>query len=166
MKVRLIALFALLVIAAVAAWAVSNSILYQLPSVAATPVCAAGDIGCLGGIVGYTFASAGSSTNCQPTDPCNGAFTLSLVVTKTTPGDPCHVKTGTGNLNVIWSDSSTTVGTFAFKARDSKTLSMTGRVTGGANTRFVTGNSVSVLVAYPTDPCNGGPTGGTVTLGN
>jgi hypothetical protein len=79
MKLRLIALFSLLLIAAVTAWAVSNSILYQLPSVAATPVC---------------------------------------------------------------------------------------QVTGGTNTRFLTGSGVSALVAYPVDPCVGGPTVGTVTLGN
>src|ERR1700746_641574 len=148
MKLRLIALFSLLVIAAVAAWAVSNSILYQLPSVAATPICNT-DLGCPGGVTGYTFAGPGSGTNCSPGDPCDGIFTLSLVVTKTQPSDPCHMKTGTGNLNVTWSDSSTTIGTFAFKARDSKTLSMTGQVTSGTNTRFLTGSAVSALVPYP-----------------
>jgi hypothetical protein len=102
----------------------------------------------------------------RPTDPCNGAFTLSLVVTQLHPTDPCHMKAGTGNLNVTWSDSSTTIGTFAFKARDSKTLSMTGQVTSGTNTRFLTGSALSALVAYPVDPCVGGPTVGTVTLGN
>ena len=165
MKLRLIVLLSLLLIAAVAAWAVSNSILYQLPSAAATPVCNAGDFGCISGVMGYTFAATGSGTNCHPTDPCDGAFTLSLIVTKTHPGDPCHMQAGTGNLNVIWSDSSTTIGAFAFKARDSKTLSMTGQVTGGTNSRFVTGSAVSALVAYPTDPCVGGQTVGTVTLG-
>ena len=166
MKLRLIASFSLWLSATVAVWAASNAILYQMPSLASTPVCNAGDIGCIGGVIGYTFAAAGSGTNCQPVDPCDGAFTLSLVVTRTHPTDPCHMKTGTGNLNVIWSDSSTTIGTFAFKARDSKTLSMTGQVTGGTNPRFVMGNSISALVAYPTDACNGGPTVGTVTLGN
>ena len=165
MKLRRIVVFSLPLIAAVAAWAASSSILYQLPSVAATPICNAGDSGCLGGIVGYTFASAGSGTNCLPQDPCNGAFTLSMVVTRTTPTDPCRMKAGTGNLNVTWSDSSTTIGTFDFKARDSKTLSVTGQVTGGTNTRFATGSALSALVAYPTDPCAGGPTVGTMTLG-
>ena len=164
MKVRLFAVFSSILIAA-AAWAVSNSILYQLPSVAATPVCTS-DITCAGGVIGYTFAGSGSGTNCSPQDPCNGAFTLSLVVTKTIPNDPCHTKGGTGNLNVTWSDNTTTIGTFAFKARDSKTLSMTGQVTGGTNTRFLTGSAVSALVAQPSDPCAGGPTVGTVTLGN
>ena len=42
-----------------------------------------------------------------------------------------------------------------FKARDSKTLSMTGRMTGGTNPRFATGSSVSALVAHLVDPCNG-----------
>lgn len=165
MKLRLIGLFSLSLIVAVAAWAVSSSILYQLPSVAATPVCNS-DLGCLGGVIGYTFAGSGSGTNCTPVDPCNGAFTLSFFVTKTAPTDPCQMKTGTGNLNVIWSDSSTTVGTFAFKARDSKTLSIAGQVTGGTNTRFLTGSSMSALVALPTDPCVGGATVGMVTLGN
>ena len=76
------------------------------------------------------------------------------------------MKAGTGNLNVTWSDSSTTIGTFAFKARDSKTLSVTGQVTGGTNTRFVTGSGLSALVAIPNDPCAGGPTVGTLMLGN
>ena len=166
MKLRLIALFSLLLIAAAAAWALSNSILYQLPSIAATPIFFCGDQGCTNQLIGYTFAGAGSGTNCQPVDPCDGAFTLSFVVTKTQPSDPCHMKTGTGNLNVTWSDSSTTIGTFAFKARDSKTLSMTGQVTGGTNLRFAAGSALSALVAMPVDPCNGGPTVGTVTLGN
>lgn len=56
MKLRLVCLSSLLLIAVIAAWAASNSILYQLPSLAATPVCNAGDIGCLGGVIGYTFA--------------------------------------------------------------------------------------------------------------
>jgi hypothetical protein len=68
------------------------------------------------------------------------------------------MKTSTGNLNVTWSDSSTTIGIFAFKARDSKMLSMTGQVTGGTNLRFPTGSALSALVAYPSDPCVGGPT--------
>jgi hypothetical protein len=67
------------------------------------------------------------------------------------------MKVGTGNLNVAWSESSMTIGTFAFKARDSKTLSMTGQVTGGTNTRFLTGSGSSALVATPRDPCAGGP---------
>jgi len=164
MKPRVAALFSLLLIAAVAVWALSDAIDYQLLSVAATPICSQ-DLGCPGGVTGYTFAGAGSGTNCSPTDPCDGAFTLSLVVTKVSPGDPCHMKAGNGNLNVTWSDSSTTIGTFAFKARDSKTLSMTGQVTGGTNTRFLTGSGLSALVAAPVDPCIGGQTVGTVTLG-
>ena len=165
MRFRLLALLALLLEIGAAAWALSTSILYQLPSVIATPVCTT-DIACASGVTGCTFASAGSGTNCYPTDPCNGAFTLSFFVTRTYPGDPCHMKTGTGNLNVIWSDNSTTVGTFAFKARDSKTLSMTGRVTGGTNLRFFTGSALSAVVSMPTDPCVGGPSVGTVSLGN
>jgi hypothetical protein len=165
MKLRLAVLLTSLLIAAVAGWA-SNAILYQVPSVTATPVCNAGDIGCLSGVIGYTFAGAGSGTNCAPIDPRDGSFTLRPVVSRTTPPDACHMKTGTGNLNVIWSDNLTTVGAFAFKARDSKTLFMTGQVTGGTNLRFVTGSSVSALVAYSTDPWIGGPTVGTVTLGN
>ena len=53
-----------------------------------------------------------------------------------------------------------------FKTRESKTLSMTGRMTGGTNPRFATGSSLSALVAHPVDPCNGGPIVDTVTLGN
>jgi len=161
MELRLIALFSLLVIADVAAWAVSNSILYQLPSVAATPICNS-DLGCAGGVTGYIFASVGTGTNRSPGDPGDGLFTLM----KTLPADPCHMKAGTGNLNVTWSDGSTTLGTFAFKARDAKTLSIAGQVTGGTNTPFLTGSALSLLVAIPTDPCAGGPSVGTVTLGN
>ena len=165
MRLHTIALSGLLLVAAVAALAASTSILYQLPSATSTPICNT-DLGCQGGVTGYTFAGTGSGTNCIPSDPCDGAFTLSLVVTKVLPQDPCHMKTGTGNLNVIWSDSSSTVGSFTFKARDSKTLSMTGQVTGGTNLRFATGSALSALVAQPSDPCNGGPTVGTITLGN
>ena len=95
MKIRVAVLFALLVVTAVTVWALSNSVIYQLPSVAATPICTT-DITCTSGVTGYTFASVGSGTNCLPQDSCDGAFTLSLVVTRTSPGDPCHMKTGTG----------------------------------------------------------------------
>jgi hypothetical protein len=75
------------------------------------------------------------------------------------------MKTGTGNLNVIWTDSTTTIGSFSFKARDSKTLSLEGQVTGGTNSRFISGSGLSGLVATPVDPCVGGPTVATVALG-
>lgn len=165
MKTRVLWVFGLLLLTAVAAWAASNAILYQLPSLASTPICNS-DLGCQGGVTGYTYAGAGSGTNCLPQDPCDGAFTLSFVATKLIPNDPCRMKAGSGNLNVTWSDTTTTIATFAFKARDSKTLSMTGQVTGGTNLRFPTGSALSALVAIPTDPCNGGPTVGTVTMGN
>jgi hypothetical protein len=67
-------------------------------------------------VSGYAFASPGARTNCSTKDPCDGAFPLSLVVPTTYPTDHCDMKTGTGNLNVISSDNSTTIGTFAFKA--------------------------------------------------
>jgi hypothetical protein len=58
MKLRLIALFSLLLIATVAAWAVSNSSLYQLPSVVATPICNQ-DLGRLGGVTGLHLRRRG-----------------------------------------------------------------------------------------------------------
>jgi hypothetical protein len=166
MKFRLLGVFGLLLVTAVAALALSNAVDYQLLSVAATPVYYCGDLGCTDQLIGYTYGGSGSGTNCSPGDPCDGAFTLSFFVTKMHPTDPCKMKTGIGTLNVIWSDSTTTVWTFSFKARDSKSLAMTGQITGGTNPRFVTGNSVSSLVALPTDPCLGGATLGTVTLGD
>jgi hypothetical protein len=166
MKFRLLWVFGLLLVTAVAALAVSSGIDYQLPSVVATPVYYCGDLGCTDQLIGYTYGGSGSGTNCHPTDPCEGAFTLSFFVTKTLPQDPCRMKSGTGTLNVIWSDSTTTIGSFSFKARDSKTLSMSGQVTGGTNSRFGTGSAMSGLVATPSDPCVGGTTVGTVTLGN
>jgi hypothetical protein len=166
MKTRVLYTLGLLLMTALAALALSSAITYQLPSVAATPVYFCGDLGCTNQLIGYTFGGSGSGTNCYPNDPCDGAFTLSFFVTKLMPTDPCRMKTGSGSLNVTWSDTTTTFGSFAFKARDSKTLSLTGQVTGGTNTRFVTGSGLSGLVATPTDPCVGGATVATVTLGN
>jgi hypothetical protein len=48
MKACLIVLVTALLVAAIAAGGVSNSIPSQMPSVAATPVCNAGDTGCVG----------------------------------------------------------------------------------------------------------------------
>ena len=55
-----------------------------------------------------------------------------LTGTRFAPTDPCRIKEGTGTLDVTWGDGTTSTGTYAFKARDSKTFSLNGSITAAA----------------------------------
>jgi hypothetical protein len=100
----------------------------------------------------YDYSGAGSCTGCSPTDPYRvGDFTITLVGDRSFPNDPIKVKSGLGTLTVVWADATTTA-TYSFKARDSKTYSLTGQVTGGTSTRFAAGTALDGLVGFPNDP--------------
>jgi hypothetical protein len=53
---------------------------------------------------------------------------------------------------VVWADSTTTVATYGFKARDSKVYAISGRVTGGTNTHYAAGTWLGGLVGLPPNP--------------
>jgi hypothetical protein len=139
----------------------STGVTYAIVDAVATPTCSSSEP-CV--VDSYDYAGDGAGSSCQPVDPCRGTFLLRLIRQKAQPVDPCRMKTGTGTLGVVWSDASTTSGTFSFKARDSKTFSLTGQITGG-NPRFAVGAKLSGLVAQPVDPCQGGLVAASITLG-
>jgi hypothetical protein len=109
---------------------------------------------------GYDYQGAGE--NLAPTPPLifpvGGAFHLVLTATKFAPTDPCRMTQGTGTLDVTWGDGTTSTGTYAFKAHDSKTFALKGTITGGTNNAFLNA-ALGGLAAMPTDPCVGGPVG-------
>jgi hypothetical protein len=137
---------------------------YQLPAVQGTPIFFCGDVGCTNQLIGYDFLGSGSALNCLPPGPCDGTFDLSFSPARFFPPNPCQMKQGTGSVNVTWADATTSIGTFSFKARDSKTMSITGSMTGGTNLAFA-GAAVGGLVGLPPNPCVGGSASSTMTIG-
>jgi hypothetical protein len=88
MKIRVLLVFGLLLVTALAARALTGEITYLLPSVAATPVYNCLDLVCT--LTGYTYGGSDTGANCSPQYRCNGAFVLSFVASKLQPGDPCE----------------------------------------------------------------------------
>ena len=85
-----------------------------------------------------------------------------LVGDRFLPPNPVKPKSGIGTLTVVWADSSTTLASYSFKARDSKAYSLTGKVTGGTSSRFATGTAIDGLVGLPPNPVEPGETSSAV----
>jgi hypothetical protein len=117
------------------------------------------------GTVSYDYSGDGGCVGCLPPNPVQGSFSLTLVGERYLPPNPVRPKSGTGTLSVLWSDSTTTIATYTFKARDSKAYSLNGKVTGGTSSRFATGTAIDGLVGYPIDPIAPGTTSGAVRFG-
>jgi hypothetical protein len=139
------------------------SITYALATVQATPTFRCNDVAC-GELIQWAYDQIGVPI-CDPTDasPCDGTFSWTFSISRLSATDPCRMKSGTGVLNVTWADSSTTIASFTFKSRDSKSLSMTGSVTGGSNTSL-TGDALKGNVSYTLDLCKAGLVRATITL--
>jgi hypothetical protein len=135
---------------------------YAMPTVSAIPnVCAALNCDVASGLIGYEYDGEGSCLACAPADPFRaGTFSFSLVAERYYPIDPLRVKSGSGTLEVIWADSTSTLVTYKFKARDSKALSLTGQVTGGTSSRFAVGTFAGGLVGLPPNPVEPAVTAG------
>lgn len=139
---------------------------YTLPTMSYTPfLCTEGcEIG--GSLIGLSYAGDGECAGCLPPSPIRaGAFSFDLSVDRFWPTDPVRPKSGVGALAVIWSDGSTTSATYAFKARDSKALSLTGKVTGGTNSLFTVGTDFGGLVGLPPSPIEPAVTSAAVSFG-
>ncbi|MDQ2684104.1 MAG: hypothetical protein M3Y37_11320, partial [Chloroflexota bacterium] len=108
----------------------------------------------------------GSCAGCQPGDPYRvGAFSFDLSVERFYPTDPVRPKSGTGILTILWTDGSTTVTSFSYKARDSKSYALTGRVTESGNPQLSTGTVFSGLVGLPPSPIQPAVTSASVSFG-
>ena len=163
--VALILLGSLAALAPTHATAAPAGTYYVLPTVSVLPTICNG-IECDTFTARYDYSGAGTCTGCFPNDPIRvGDFSLTLVGQRSYPTDPIRIKSGTGTLTVVWADSTTTLATYTFKARDSKVYSVTGKVTGGSNSRFAAGTAIDGLVGYPTDPVAPGTTSGAVRFG-
>jgi hypothetical protein len=138
---------------------------YALPTVSETPTICSG-VECDTFTAKYDYNGDGNCSACQPSDPYRvGNFSLTLVGSRFQPSDPYKAKSGTGTLTVIWADSTTTLANYNFKAKDSKTYTLIGKVTGGTSTRFATGTAVGGQVGLPTDPFLPSTTSGAVRFG-
>ena len=137
---------------------------YAMASVSATPVvCERLNCDVTSGLIGYEYDGEGACLACAPADPYRGGtFSFSLVAERYAPSDPFRMKSGTGTLEVLWADSTSTTVTYKFKARDSKSLSLTGQVTGGSNSRFAAGTTFGGLVGLPPNPIEPAVTAGAV----
>jgi hypothetical protein len=136
---------------------------YTMASVSATPVvCDPLNCDVTSGLIGYEYDGEGACLGCYPIDPIRGTFCFSLVAERYYPVDPVRVKSGSGTLEVLWTDSTTTPVAYKFKARDSKSLSLTGQVTGGTSSRFAAGTSFGGLVGLPPNPVDPALTTGAV----
>ncbi len=138
---------------------------YVMPTVSVIPTICTG-IECDTFTARYDYLGDGDCVSCQPgSPPIRGSFSLTLFGERFLPPNPVRPKSGTGTLSVLWADSTTTTATYSFKARDSKVYSLTGKVTGGTNSRFAAGTAVDGLVGLPPNPVEPGETSAAVRFG-
>ena len=158
MKLRMLApLVAMTVLAFGQAHAATGTT-FSLAAATATPsgACDTGDCG----ITGYDYSGDGScSAGCAgfPTDPLR--TTLTLRAAKFFSNNGCKLRSGTGSFDVSLPSDPMILsahGTFSFKARDSKFLSLTGAITSSTVSRLYPSEPIKGLVAFPPNPCVGG----------
>lgn len=137
---------------------------YVMPTVSVVPTLCSG-VECDTFSARYDYVGDGDCVGCVPPNPIRGSFSLTLFGDRFVPPNPIRIKSGTGTLTVTWLDTTTTVATYSFKARDSKTYALTGQVTGGTNTQFTAGTAVSGLVGVPPNPIEPATTSGAVSFG-
>jgi hypothetical protein len=100
-----------------------------------------------------------------PTDPTS--VSLHFSITKVAANNRCKAKAGTGTLDLQWpNDVSTPVahGTFTFKARDSKTLAMSGQMTSSTVPLLIPPNPWHGTITFPPSPCVGGTSSATIAF--
>ncbi|HET7055420.1 MAG TPA: hypothetical protein VFI12_03105 [Thermomicrobiales bacterium] len=138
---------------------------YVMPTVSVTPTLCSG-VECDTFGIRYDYSGEGSCTSCYPTDLLRaGLFSLTFTPNRFFPNDPIRARSGIGTLSVVWADSTTTTAAYSFKARDSKAYSLTGKVTGGTNSRFTAGTAVDGLVGLPPNPVEPGTTAAAISFG-
>jgi hypothetical protein len=142
---------------------------YDIATATATPQFSCGEP-CLAPVLtGYAYTGPGiCSAGCAalPPDPIDVAVSFS--VTDTFPPSPCHMKAGTGILDVSWPGGvgvPSVVGSFSFKARDSHLVAYSGTITSSTLPVLVPGQAISGFVIFPPSPCTGGSAPAQVTFG-
>jgi hypothetical protein len=139
----------------------ATDVTYAISSATATPVLQCNDFGC--SVIGYDYTGPGTQ-NTFPPGPPTAQFHLTFSASRFFPPSPCRMKSGTGTFDVTWSDATTSSGTFTFKARDSRTLSLSGAITSSTSTFYPAGPPVRGFVTHPPNPCLGGSTSGALTF--
>jgi hypothetical protein len=146
-----------------AARAATTEVTYTLAAVTATPNFGSCDIGpCQ--LLSYTLTGTGTTSTAGA--PAAGVFTWTLNPSKHAPGNVCAATQGTGSLDIIWQDNSTTDVSFSFKARDAHSWTVKGQVAAGSNTAYPPSplTPASGVVGYPPNPCTGGTLTATLSL--
>jgi hypothetical protein len=114
----------------------------------------------------YGFAGGSACTkNCLSGAPSEGTLAINLSGSTLHPPGPCISKTVQGNLDIVWSDSTTTTASITGKFSGKKggyTLKVT--VTGGTNKAIPPGPPLKGFVSHPPSPCSPGSFAGTLAL--
>jgi hypothetical protein len=168
--VVLVALLLALVIASSTAFASSSTgTSYSIAAATATPQFQCTEPCVVPTLIGYSYTGQGTcQTGCAgfPSDPVDATLTFS--VTRTFPPNPCLMQRGTGTLDVTWPSDPLlpeAVGTFTFKARDSKTVDFAGSITSSTLSVLLPNEPIEGFVTFPPNPCLGGTATAAFTFG-
>jgi hypothetical protein len=147
--------------------AATNDLFLRIDSIAGESQHDCGDAFCSPDVIAYSFFSTGGVCVRQcsgwPTDPTTVSLTLS--VTKVAANNPCIAKAGTGTLDLHWPDDVTTPvaqGSLTFKARDSKTMVLSGQMTSSTVPLLYPPTPIRGTVTFPPSPCVGGTSTATI----
>ncbi len=146
-----------------AARAATTEVTYTLATVSVTPNTGSCDIPpCQ--VLSYTMTGTGTTSTAGA--PASGDFTWTLTPSKYANGNVCAATQGTGTVDIIWQDASTTDVMFSFKARDAHSWAVKGLVASGSNTAVPPSPNTpaSGVVGYPPNPCTGGTVNATLSL--
>ena len=164
----LLALAAAGLAAASPAGAATTGTIYSIGSATATPIFSCNDTICTN-LVGYAYEGPGVCiTNCGGWPIGAMSVGIGLNVAKVHPPSPCTVQSGTGVIQATFaSDPSapTLLGTFIFKAKDSKIVGFSGTITSSTVAALPAGSTVSGFLNHPPSPCTGGIVSAGVTFG-
>jgi hypothetical protein len=125
------------------------------------------DVFCTPTVSEYIYTGAGSCMqNCVGLPVGQAVTTLTFSISRLAK-DGCTAKAGTGTLDVQWPDdlaAPSTQGTFTFKAKDSKTLTLSGQVTTSTVAVLYPPVPIRGKVGFPPSPCVGGATSATLAF--
>ncbi len=141
----------------------TTEVTYTLATVTATPNFGSCDIPpCQ--VLSYTLTGTGTTSTAGA--PASGDFTWTLIPSKYASGNVCAATQGTGTVDIIWQDASTTDVSFSFKARDAHSWVIKGQVASGSNTAFPPNpiTPASGVVGYPPNPCTGATVNASISL--
>ena len=114
-----------------------------------------------------TYGYTGSSTcikSCLTGAPSTGTFAINLAGSPLHPPGPCLSKTVQGDLEVLWSDNTTTTASITGKLSKKGGFTLKVTVTGGTNPAIPPGPPTKSFVSHPPNPCSPGSFSGSLAL--